>query len=67
MCGAGNLDMVCSLGADRVIDYAKECVAEEAEAYDLILRSAARCRSRVLSCAASVRDLRHGRGSPFPI
>src|SRR4030042_5729202 len=29
--------MVRSLGADRVIDYAKEGVAEEAEAYDIIL------------------------------
>jgi NADPH:quinone reductase-like Zn-dependent oxidoreductase len=37
VCGATNLDLVRSLGADRVIDYAKEGVAEEAEAYDLIL------------------------------
>jgi NADPH:quinone reductase-like Zn-dependent oxidoreductase len=37
VCGANNLDMVRSLGADRVIDYAREGIAEEAEAYDIIL------------------------------
>jgi len=37
VCGARNLDLVRSLGADFVIDYAKESVAEKVEAYDLIL------------------------------
>jgi NADPH:quinone reductase-like Zn-dependent oxidoreductase len=37
VCGVGNLDLVRSLGADFVIDYAKESVAEKVEAYDLIL------------------------------
>ena len=37
VCGARNLDMVRSLGADFVIDYAKEGIAKKAEAYDLIL------------------------------
>jgi NADPH:quinone reductase-like Zn-dependent oxidoreductase len=37
VCGAGNLDLVRSLGADHVIDYARESATDQAEAYDLIL------------------------------
>ncbi len=37
VCGARNLDLVRSLGADFVIDYTKEGVATKAEAFDLIL------------------------------
>jgi NADPH:quinone reductase-like Zn-dependent oxidoreductase len=37
VCGAGNLDLVRSPGADHVIDYAREGVVEEADTYDLIL------------------------------
>ena len=37
VCGARNKDLVRSLGADFVIDYAKEGVAKKAETYDLIL------------------------------
>jgi NADPH:quinone reductase-like Zn-dependent oxidoreductase len=37
VCGAGNLDMVRSLGADHVIDYAKEDFTQNGQRYDLIL------------------------------
>ena len=37
VCGARNLDLVRSLGAHRVIDYVSEGIADEAEAYDLIV------------------------------
>ena len=37
VCGARNLDMVRSLGADHVIDYAKEDFSENGQTYDLIL------------------------------
>jgi NADPH:quinone reductase-like Zn-dependent oxidoreductase len=41
VCGTRNVDMVRSLGADRVIDYAKEDFTRSAQRYDLILDVAA--------------------------
>jgi NADPH:quinone reductase-like Zn-dependent oxidoreductase len=37
VCGATNLDLVRSLGADHVIDYAKEDFGKNGQRYDLIL------------------------------
>jgi NADPH:quinone reductase-like Zn-dependent oxidoreductase len=53
VCGPGNVEMVRSIGADRVIDYTKEDFAAEPQRYDVLLdnvgnRSLSDCR-RVLS------------------
>ena len=37
VCGATNLDLVRSLGADHVIDYAREDFSKNGQRYDLIL------------------------------
>lgn len=37
VCSAKNIEMVSSLGADRVIDYTKEYFAQEGENYDVVL------------------------------
>lgn len=37
VCGAGSMDLVRSLGADRMIDYAKEDFTQNSRRYDLIL------------------------------
>ena len=37
VCGPANVDMVRSLGADRVLDYTKDDFAKSGERYDLIL------------------------------
>lgn len=49
VCGAGNVDMVRSIGADQVIDYTKEDFTQGAERYDAMLdlvgsRSLSDCR-----------------------
>jgi NADPH:quinone reductase-like Zn-dependent oxidoreductase len=36
VCGAGNMDMARSLGADHVIDYAKEDFTQNSQRYDVI-------------------------------
>jgi len=37
ICSTRNIDLVCSLGADRAIDYTREDFADGAERYDVIL------------------------------
>ncbi len=37
VCSTRNVDMVCSLGADQVIDYVQEDVTQNGQRYDLIL------------------------------
>lgn len=58
VCGTGNVDLVRSLGADRVIDYRREDFLRSGERYDLVLdlvgsRSPAALRP-VLAPAATV-------------
>jgi NADPH:quinone reductase-like Zn-dependent oxidoreductase len=40
VCSAANVDLVHSLGADRVIDYGREDITEGGERYDLVLQLA---------------------------
>lgn len=52
VCGAENLDLMISLGADHVIDYTKEDFTEREERYDVVLdavdkESFLRCRRSV--------------------
>ena len=44
VCGAGNVDMVRSLGADHVIDYTREDFTQGGQRYDLILDNVANHR-----------------------
>jgi NADPH:quinone reductase-like Zn-dependent oxidoreductase len=43
VCSAGNADLVRSLGAARVIDYAKEDFTQTGETYDIILDAVGNC------------------------
>jgi NADPH:quinone reductase-like Zn-dependent oxidoreductase len=40
LCGSGNLDMVRSIGADRVIDYTEQDFVADGRRYDLVLATA---------------------------
>jgi NADPH:quinone reductase-like Zn-dependent oxidoreductase len=57
VCRTQNVEMVRSLGADRVFDYSREDFAEEGSCYDLILDNAARrplsALRRVMASAAT--------------
>lgn len=52
VCGTRNMDMVRSLGADKVIDYSREDFASSGENYDVIFDTAGKC-----SYAACVKSL----------
>ena len=58
VCSAANADMVKSLGADKVIDYAKEDFTKNGETYDIIFDTVgkttfSRCKGSLPSAGAS--------------
>ena len=68
MCSARNADLVGTLGADRVIDYAREDFAQGAERYDLIFELAgtrAPSRSRRALAPRGTLVLCSGEGGPW--
>lgn len=52
VCGTRNMDMVRSIGADKVIDYSREDFSKSGEKYDVIFDTAGKC-----SYSACVRSL----------
>jgi NADPH:quinone reductase-like Zn-dependent oxidoreductase len=57
VCGAANLDLVRSLGADHVVDYAKEDFSQNGQRYDLILATKGYCSIFVYKRALSSRGI----------
>lgn len=55
VCGSGNIELVRSLGADKVVDYTKEDFVHNGEAYDIILDT-----TGTTSFARCEGSLRHG-------
>jgi NADPH:quinone reductase-like Zn-dependent oxidoreductase len=71
VCSARNVELVRSIGADRVIDYGREDFTQSADRYDLMLdvagnRSWAECRSVLVSGGSYVgvgaAAIMHGKG-----
>jgi NADPH2:quinone reductase len=54
VCSTGNLDLVTSLGADRVIDYTKEDFADGNETYDVVFDTVG--KSAFSHCKGSLTD-----------
>ena len=54
VCGTANMELVKSLGADRVVDYTREDFAESRETYDVILDAVA--KTSFSRCRGSLRQ-----------
>jgi len=48
VCSTNNMDLVTSLGADRVIDYTQEGSADQLERYDLVMDAVGKSKSSAL-------------------
>lgn len=60
VCSSGNIELVKSLGADRVIDYTKEDFTKNQDAYDIIFDTVG--KSSFAQCKKALK--RHGRYLP---
>ncbi|MDX2429673.1 MAG: NAD(P)-dependent alcohol dehydrogenase [Bacteroides sp.] len=61
VCGSTNIDLVKSLGAEKVIDYTKEDAPNKLEVYDYILDAAGKNKSSELKIAAKKALARNGK------